>query len=421
MLFRFALYGFLKNQRYFDPFLILVFREKGLSFTLIGLLIAFREICINLMEIPTGAIADVVGRRRSMIFSHLAYIAAFMIFGASSEVWMLFAAMFFFSIGEAFRSGTHKAIIFNWLSLEGRDDEKTKVYGYTRSWSKLGSALSVVIAAALVFTLHKYSYVFYFCIIPYLGNIINFLGYPPELDGPRKDHISIRQVFRVLLSAIRNSVRSGPLRRLFIESMGFGGCFTICKDYLQPVLSSAAVSLPMLLYLADRQRTAVLIGAVYLIQYLMDSYASRHAHVLADRAGCEQRVARWMWWMYGGGFAIIGAGVGMSFLGGSVIVSCALGVAAGGFVAISVIQNFWRPILIGRFAAHANCDEMATVLSIESQGKSLFAAGIAPVLGLAVDLMGKQTETAKFIPVAVVGLIVTAVMLLTSRPTTKGS
>ena len=32
MLFRFCLYGFLKNQQYYEPFLILVFREKGLSF-----------------------------------------------------------------------------------------------------------------------------------------------------------------------------------------------------------------------------------------------------------------------------------------------------------------------------------------------------------------------------------------------------
>ena len=30
MLFRFSLYGFLKNQRYFEPFLVLVFLEKGL-------------------------------------------------------------------------------------------------------------------------------------------------------------------------------------------------------------------------------------------------------------------------------------------------------------------------------------------------------------------------------------------------------
>jgi hypothetical protein len=31
MLFRFSLYGFLKNQQYYDPFLILAFLDKGLS------------------------------------------------------------------------------------------------------------------------------------------------------------------------------------------------------------------------------------------------------------------------------------------------------------------------------------------------------------------------------------------------------
>ncbi|MBT7298324.1 MAG: MFS transporter, partial [Victivallales bacterium] len=58
MLFRFCLYGFLKNQQYYEPFLILVFREKGLSFLQIGLLVGFREICLNLFEIPSGAVAD---------------------------------------------------------------------------------------------------------------------------------------------------------------------------------------------------------------------------------------------------------------------------------------------------------------------------------------------------------------------------
>ena len=47
MLFKFSMYGFLKNQRYFEPFLILAFRAKGLSFFQIGILIAFREVCIE--------------------------------------------------------------------------------------------------------------------------------------------------------------------------------------------------------------------------------------------------------------------------------------------------------------------------------------------------------------------------------------
>ena len=68
MLFRFSLYGFLKNQRYFEPFILLAFMQKGLSFAMIGLLIGFREICINIMEIPTGAVADVAGSLNNKYF-----------------------------------------------------------------------------------------------------------------------------------------------------------------------------------------------------------------------------------------------------------------------------------------------------------------------------------------------------------------
>jgi len=69
MLARFSLYGFLKNQRYYEPFMILLFLERGFSFTQIGILVAFREIWINLFEVPSGALADMYGRRRCMILT----------------------------------------------------------------------------------------------------------------------------------------------------------------------------------------------------------------------------------------------------------------------------------------------------------------------------------------------------------------
>ena len=152
MLFRFSLYGFLKNQTYFEPFLILAFLEKDLSFFQIGILIGFREVCINLFEIPSGAVADLYGRRRSMIFSFLAYIASFLVFGLSASFAALFLAMFAFALGDSFRTGTHKAMIFEWLRIQNREKERTRVYGFTRSWSKVGSAVSVVIASAFIFT-----------------------------------------------------------------------------------------------------------------------------------------------------------------------------------------------------------------------------------------------------------------------------
>ncbi len=66
--YKFAAYGFLKNLRFFEPFLILFFREMGLSFLQIGMLFSIREIATNLLELPTGLVADIYGRRISMLF-----------------------------------------------------------------------------------------------------------------------------------------------------------------------------------------------------------------------------------------------------------------------------------------------------------------------------------------------------------------
>lgn len=400
MLRRFCLYGFVKNQKYFEPFLYLAFRDKGLSFTAIGALIGFREICINLMEIPTGAAADVLGRRRAMILSHAAYIGAFVVFGLLDPLWALFGAMFLFSIGEAFRTGTHKAIIFDWLARQGRGDEKTRVYGFTRSWSKLGSALGVVIAAVLVFVTGDYRAVFLFCILPYALNIVNFLTYPKYLDGEHGRHRSAAEVARTLFGALGAGLRKRPLRRLLGESMAFEGMFKASRDYLQPVLRVAALSAPVFLYWTDRQRTAVLVGAVYVVLHLLGSYASRHADALARRAGSEARGARWLWAIDLAVFAVLGAG----------ILAGAAWIAIAAFAALAVAQNFWRPMLISRVAHHAESSQMATVLSIESQAKTLFTAVAAPLLGLAIDAMPAELM---FLPIAVLGVVVAAGMLAT--------
>ena len=129
MLLRFSLYGFLKNQRYFEPFLVLAFLEAGLTFAEVGGLIALRELATNLLEIPSGAAADVWGRRRALTVSFGAYLISFLVFGLAGSPAMFIPAMLLFSVGEAFRTGTHKAMIFAWLQEEGRTDEKTAVNG----------------------------------------------------------------------------------------------------------------------------------------------------------------------------------------------------------------------------------------------------------------------------------------------------
>lgn len=184
--------------------------------------------------------------------------------------------------------------------------------------------------------------------------------------------------------------------------MAYEGVYKSTKDYIQPLLKLAAVGLPVLLWLDDRQRTALLVGAAYTVLYVASSYASRHAHVLSRRAGSDARGAVWVWAMTAGGFAAMTAGL----LAGIP----ALAIAA--FMGLAMLQNFWRPIIVGRVADETDDAQSATVLSIESQGKSVIAVVIAPLLGLAVDVTGRWAgPSMRFLPVAALGLVVAAVML----------
>jgi len=405
MLRRFSLYGFLKNQQYYEPFLILAFLEKGLSFFQIGLLIAFREICVNLMEIPSGAVADLYGRRKSMMFSFASYIVSFTIFGLSEMLWQLFPAMFFFAIGEAFRTGTHKAMIFTWLRLQGRINEKTEVYGYTRSWAKMGSAVSVILAAAFVMASNNYTSIFYFSIIPYAIGLINFMGYPKELDGKPSSQVSlIKDVSKHLWESLGISVKRKSLRRLMLESMGFEGVFKASKDYLQPILKSAALAVPAGMMLNETQRSAVLVGAVYFVLYIASAYASRKSHKICYHAGNEETAARRLW---GVNFLVYTALLPLLYFKLYPLVIL-------GFVILYLVQNFWRPILISRFDEHASETQGATVLSIESQARSVSIMIIAPVLGLAVDYLKHGEFGGEFWPIGALGAAVALLAFLTA-------
>jgi len=408
MIFRFSLYGFLKNQQYYEPFFILFCMEKGLNFAMIGILIAFREICICILEIPTGAIADVVGRRRSMVFAFATYIISFIIFSFSRPVWALFAAMFFFAVGEAFRTGTHKAIIFDWLSHENRADEKTEIYGLTRSWSKMGSAASLPIAAAVVIFTGNYANAFLFSTIPYMMNIVNFCNYPEYLDGPKANHLSgssLRKILKTLILSVKQAVSHTKLRNLLLESMAYEGIFRTTKDYIQPILQAFALSIAFLPSLGKDKRTAIIIGIVYIILNLLSSLASRNSGKLAKSTGGEENAARKLWIINLLTFLILGMAIWQNV---NLIIIAA-------FLLIAVLQNFWRPILVSRCANLTKPSETATILSIESQAKSIFTAIMAPIIGWSIDYIGSIDSQLQFIPIAILGVLIPALVLLITK------
>ena len=155
---------------------------KGIRLFGIGILIAVREVVVNLCEIHSSFIADYFGRKKELYFCFFFYIISFLRFFGTNFFPAALLAMIFFGLGEAFRSGTHKAMIYSCLDNKGWQKDKTFVYGRTRSVSLRGSAFGFVIGIVLILTVPSINLIFLFSVIPHLLDVLLILSYPQFLD-----------------------------------------------------------------------------------------------------------------------------------------------------------------------------------------------------------------------------------------------
>jgi MFS family permease len=378
--YKFCGYGFLKNLRFFEAFLVLFFLEKNLNFTQIGILYALKEILANIFSIPTGILADSFGRKRSMVFSFLTYIIAFLIYYYSRNYsWLIFATIFF-AFGEAFRQGTHKAMIIEYLNIHGWADQKVHYYGHTRSWSQMGSALSSLLGAAIVFYHGEYRLVFLFSTVPPLLDMLLVLSYPNSLDGELqtlKPDLIWKSFKNVATEFIVSFKKKEILKAISNLSM-HTGFHKAVKDYLQPILQSFALATPFLLALNLKQRASVLVGIAYFLIFTLTAYMSHNSGKFADRHGNLPRLLN---------LTMI-AGFAAGMISGLSLILGYIWVAIIFYIGIFLIENLRKPMGISYITDMMDRNIMATALSAESQAETLTAALIAPVMGLIADKMG---------------------------------
>ncbi len=401
--YKFSAYGFLKNLRFFDPYIILFFLEVGISYVEIGILFSIREIATNFLELPTGIIADSIGRRRSMIFSFLSYIISFIIFYFFPGFYYYIIAMIFFSFGEAFRTGTHKAMILTYLKIKGISDLKVYYYGYTRSASQLGSAVSSLIALSIVFLRGSYRIVFLASIVPYILELFLMMSYPKELDGDVKkfEKSFFKEVWERSLETTKaffSIFRDKLIMKSLLTSSVFSGLYKGTKDYIQPLLKYYVLSLPILLSLTKEKRTMVMVGIVYFFIYLMTSYTSKKSGPFSKRV---KSVAR------GINLTFL-VGVGLFFLSGLFLLLKLYFLSIIFFISIFILENLRKPLNVGYISDKIALKIMATGLSGESQLKTIFSAGFSFAMGVLVQYLGLSY-----------GIIILAAFTLTLYPLLK--
>jgi MFS family permease len=318
-----------------------------------------------------------------MILAFLSYIASFLVFTFLPGFYFYLAAMVFFACGEAFRTGTHKAMILTYLELKRLTHLKVHYYGHTRGASQMGSALSSLLAMALVFYQGSFRWVFLASVVPYIMELFLMISYPAELDGDIKPVSGkiVKEIKERFISTGRDFSslfkRRATITAL-LSSAVLNGFFKGIKDYLQPLIKKYALALPLFLSLSGNQQVTILIGITYFTLFLVTSFASKKSGAFAERIGH------------------LPTGINGTFILGSLFVllsGLALKLAWFElsilfFMMLYIVQGIRKPLNVAYISEQIAGKIMATGLSGESQLKTIFSALFSFLMGVLVQYVG---------------------------------
>ncbi|MHA1304434.1 MAG: MFS transporter [Candidatus Heimdallarchaeaceae archaeon] len=383
---KFRLYGFFKNLRFFEPYLLILLITWGLNLFQIGILMLIQEVVTYLFELPSGILADKYGKKTELLLCFIFYIGSFIIyFFALGDVlnsfFILALAPALFGLGEAFRSGTHKAMILSWMDRNNFIDYKSFVYGRTRSWSLLGSALNGVLSIFLIIFAPEPRWVFPFAIVPYLADFILIATYPSYMNeknvGEGKSYWQeFIQGFKDLIVALKGR----KLRQGIFSSSSYDAIYKSLKDYIQPIVKLFIALMIINLGLSSVQLeqdtlVKIMLGAIYTIFYLASSLSSKNAYRLKELFNGSKRTMDYLYYFFAGILVLNAIFIWVEL---PIIVVFL-------YLFIYIFENFRRPITVDYLGTIMKKEQRATILSAESQLKAIMVLIFAPIFGLIAD------------------------------------
>jgi MFS family permease len=150
----FIAFRVLFNARWYYPVLAVLFLDFGLSIEQYALLNVAWAVAIVGLEVPSGALADQVGRKRMVVFSALLMVVEMAVFafaprGNPSLLFVLFMVNRVLSgAAEASASGADEALAYDSLVAEGQAHQWPHVLERLTRWQSAAFFITMMLGAA---------------------------------------------------------------------------------------------------------------------------------------------------------------------------------------------------------------------------------------------------------------------------------
>jgi MFS family permease len=131
------------------PVLVLLLRARGIELPVIGTLFAVYTVVVIALELPTGSLADVLGRRRTLILSRVLSVVALVGMAVAADPLQFAVVMALSGVARALQSGPLEAWYVD--TVHATDPDADVRRGISRAWSleAIGLAVGAVIGGFL--------------------------------------------------------------------------------------------------------------------------------------------------------------------------------------------------------------------------------------------------------------------------------
>lgn len=141
--------GSLMWGRFFIPVLALFYIASQVTLGQFAFIMGIFSLSIFVLEIPTGALADLLGKRNTLLLSRFMYIAEVFLIAFFNGFWIFLIAKIISGIGVSLSSGTSSAMLFDTLKKQKRDKDYKKISGNMGVVTNISMAVVFIIGAFL--------------------------------------------------------------------------------------------------------------------------------------------------------------------------------------------------------------------------------------------------------------------------------
>ena len=237
---------------------------KGMSLTQLGLLETIFHITSFLMEVPTGAVADIFGRRISRIVGRVFSLVSVVILLAANDFLWFAISFVFTALSYNLESGAGDALLYDSLKEIGEEDKYMKISGNKEVFYQIAGIVSFLLGGYMA----TKSYGMAFAITIVVGAVALLQAFSfrePSLGrihgAEKKDNIFVNQL-KCSIKVVKNNPRIVSLIVFTEIILTFCTCIFY---YLQNFMKN------------DGYNEAV-IGAVYAATYVASALIAPQVH-----------------------------------------------------------------------------------------------------------------------------------------------